>query len=179
MTGEPTPAGDLRGSVRQAIHDLAEVAQWLPGVTADESGRGARILERLSEELAESAAMVRALSGRPAQAPGYTFAAIATAFGQEGDFGSWLATVLCHAAARRGGSSVFVAGRPGSWEPGLLLHLVPFSVGPGDEWLAAYIAGDDGGVVVVRPATPGELAAGLAEVPDADGAGEQAPGGDQ
>ena len=161
MTGERGPAGDLGGRLRQSLADLAEVMQRLPGMSLDESGRAARILERLSEELAESAAMVRALPGRPAEAPGHPFAAIAaitTASSQEPNFGGWLAAVLCHAAARRGGTSVFVAGRPISWEAGLLLQLVHGTAGPDDEWLAAYVASESGGGLVVHAAGPGELA---------------------
>lgn len=34
----------------------------------------------------------------------------------EGDFGSWLASVLTIAAAQLGSASALTAGRPGSWE---------------------------------------------------------------
>jgi len=63
-----TPAGDLRGTVQQAIADLVEVSQWLPGQTPGEATRAAATLDRLSQELAEAAAMTRALPGRPARA---------------------------------------------------------------------------------------------------------------
>jgi GntR family transcriptional regulator len=72
MSGDhpAAPAHDLRETVQQAITDLAEVAQWLPGVTPDEAGHAAAILERLSEETAEAAAMIRALPARPPAATG-------------------------------------------------------------------------------------------------------------
>jgi hypothetical protein len=70
-TGEPTPeVATIAESVRSVQTDLADVAKYLPGDTM----RNARILDRLSEELAEIAGMVRALPGRPEWQRGYALA---------------------------------------------------------------------------------------------------------
>jgi hypothetical protein len=120
-----TPAADLRGTVQQAIADLAEVGQRLPAVTAGDAGRAAATLDRLSEEMAEAAAMARALPAEPSPQAGHTFAAAAailTAARHEPDFAGWLATVLRSAARER--DTPLVARPPGSWEAWLLLQLL-------------------------------------------------------
>jgi hypothetical protein len=137
---QPTAAEDLRGSIEQTTSDLAEVADRLPG-DSTESEPVARILDRLAEECAEAAAGVRALPGRPREEPGHTFAAVAaitTAAGAEHDLAGWLANVLATVAARLGSTRALVAGRPGSWEAGLVLGLVQGTVGPDDEALGDY-----------------------------------------
>jgi len=60
-----SPAAQLLGSVRQTAADLLEVTGMLPGLDDEEREHRARILERLSEELAEAAVLTRALPGRP------------------------------------------------------------------------------------------------------------------
>ena len=92
MTGEAagTPADDLAASIRQAITDLSSL-------TADKPSRAAAILGRLSGDLARTAAMARALPGRPPAVPAHTFAAataIRTAMRKEDDLSRWLATIL-------------------------------------------------------------------------------------
>jgi hypothetical protein len=119
------PADDLPGTVQQAIADLAEVAQWLPGVTHDEVDRAAAALDRLAEEIAEAAAMVRALPAEPAPQAGHTFAAagaLATAVRHESDFASWLASVL-RTLAREPGTAL-TTSQPGSWDAWLLRQLI-------------------------------------------------------
>jgi hypothetical protein len=120
-----TPAGDLRGTLQQALSDLAEVRQWLPGVTDEEAERAAGILDRLSEETAEAAAMTRALPGRPPDQAGHTFAATAailTAAQYEPDFPAWLTAVLRSTARERG--TPLIASPPGSRAAWLLLQLI-------------------------------------------------------
>jgi hypothetical protein len=119
------PADELRGTVQQALADLSEVAQWLPGGTIGEAGLAAVILDRLAEEMAEAAAMVRALPAEPAPQAGHTFAAaaaLATAVQQEPDFASWLTTLL-RTLARQPGTAL-TANQPGSWDAWLLRQLV-------------------------------------------------------
>jgi hypothetical protein len=126
-----TPAVDLAEHIGQLIADLADVAQ-LPADGA-EAEPVARIFDRLSEDSAEAAAMVRALPGRPSEAAGHTFAALGaviTAAGSEHDFGGWLADVLTRTAAHYGSADHLVMGRSGSWEASHVLRLVTGTAGP-------------------------------------------------
>jgi hypothetical protein len=135
-----TPANDLPESVRQTVTDLMEVCQRLPMDSA-EAEPVAKIMDRLSEECAEAAAMLRALPDRPADRPGYTFAAAAAvtrAAEGEHDFGRWLAAILCQAAAHLGSSAALVAGRSGGWEAEAVLALVQGTAGFRDEHLSAW-----------------------------------------
>ena len=128
----PTPADDLLETVHQAVTDLAEVCQRLP-VDPAKAERVAKIMDRLGEECAEAAAMLRALPGRPAERPGYSFAALAaiiTAAEAEHDFGGWLADLLCRAAAFLGSADHLVMGRSGSWEAQHVTALVRQTAGP-------------------------------------------------
>ena len=61
--------------------------------------------------------------------------AVESAVRAEHDFGGWLADVLARAAARFGSSDALIAGRPGSWEAGLINSLVKGTVGWNDEYL--------------------------------------------
>ena len=138
------PAGapeiDFIEAVGSVVADLIEVAGRLP-VPAEQAERSAKILDRLAEELAEAAAMLRALPGQPREAPGYTFAAAAavtTAAETEHDFGGWLAGILCQAAAHLGSSEHLVMGRSGSWEATHVLGLVRGTAGWQDEHLSSY-----------------------------------------
>jgi hypothetical protein len=86
-------------------------------------------------------AAVTTLTGIPPGAGSYTAAAVSavtTAVGKEHDFAGWLGAVLCAAAARLGSSDALIAGRPGSWEAGLVRHLVCGTAGWDDEHLAGY-----------------------------------------
>ncbi|HEY4852235.1 MAG TPA: hypothetical protein VII22_15710 [Streptosporangiaceae bacterium] len=128
----PTPADDLLEQVRQAVTDLAEVCQRLP-VDPAEAERVAKIMDRLGEECAEAAAMLRALPNRPAERPGYSFAALAaiiTAAEAEHDLSGWLADLLCRAAAYLGSADHLVMGRSGSWEAQHVTALVRQTAGP-------------------------------------------------
>jgi hypothetical protein len=64
--------------------------------------------------------------------------AILDAVRAEHDFGGWLASVLATAAAELGSSTALIAGRPGSWEAGLVEQLVRGTVGWDDDYLANY-----------------------------------------
>ncbi len=126
------PGLDFIETVSAALTDLIELVQSLP-VPADQAERTAKILDRLGEELAGAAAMVRALPGQPREAPGYTFAALAaviTAAEAEHDFGGWLADLLCRAAAFLGSAEHLVMGRSGSWEAQHVTALVRQTAGP-------------------------------------------------
>ena len=70
--------------------------------------------------------------------PPYTsraVAAITQAARAEHDFPGWLAGVLAAAAGQLGSGYALIAGRPGSWEAGLVEQLVHGTVGYGDEYL--------------------------------------------
>lgn len=69
---------------------------------------------------------------------GRALAAIGEAAATEQDFAGWLAVVLARAAAARGGSYALTAGRPGSWEALLVIHLIRGTVGWDDEYLSDY-----------------------------------------
>jgi hypothetical protein len=137
----PTAAGDLLEHVRQLITDLVEVCQRLP-IDRAEPEPVARVMDRLAEECAEAAAMIRALPGRPRDVPGYTFAAAAAvtaAAEAERDFGGWLAAICCQAAARLGSAAALVAARPGGWEAEAVLTLVQGTCP--DDQLSRYSGG--------------------------------------
>jgi hypothetical protein len=128
-----TAVYDLQGTLEHALSDLAEVRYRLPGVTAAEAGRVARVLDRLSEEMAEAAAMTRALPASPPGQAGHTFAAAAalrTAAAAEPDFAAWLTAVL-RPLAREPGATL-TPSPPGSWNAWLLRQLIQGSpAGPG------------------------------------------------
>jgi hypothetical protein len=54
------------------------------------------------------------------------------------DFAGWLAGALARAAARLGSTEALLAGRPGSWEAGLVRQILAGTVGEDDEYLAQY-----------------------------------------
>jgi hypothetical protein len=54
------------------------------------------------------------------------------------DFAGRLATALAHVAARHGSTGALTARRPGSWEAGLVDHLVRGTTGWNDEDLSHY-----------------------------------------
>jgi len=116
-----TPARDLQDTLQQSLNDLVEVKQWLAVVDVHEAEGAALILDRLSEEMAEAAAMTRALPGRPADEAGHTFAtaaALTTAVRIEPDFACWLAGVLASVARQPG--AMLTASPPRSWNAWLL-----------------------------------------------------------
>jgi hypothetical protein len=65
-------------------------------------------------------------------------AALTAAVQHEHDFAGWLADALAAVAARHGSSYALVAGRPGSWEAGLVTQLVRGTIGWDDEHLDSY-----------------------------------------
>jgi len=128
-------------TIQSIITDLADVANARPEPGEAEARSAVRLAEETAEETAEVAAMIRALPGRPPEVAGHTHAAveaIVTAVSEEQDFGGWLGSVLCRAAARLGSSEALIAGRPGSWEASLVYQLVAGTVGPDDEFLSRY-----------------------------------------
>jgi hypothetical protein len=121
------PAGNLRGTVEQALTDLAVVEQHLSGATAGQARQDAGILERLAGELAEAAAMIGSLPGHPSRgAQGRTLAAVtvlAAGVRREPDAAAWVAGVL-RAAAREPGAAALTAAPPPSWEAWLIRQLI-------------------------------------------------------
>jgi hypothetical protein len=133
QTSSSKPIDDLQQHAQDLVSDLVAAVQALPPVGSDERHRLGRIFDRLSEDCAEGAALVRALPGRPADRPGHTYAALAaviTAAEAEHDFGGWLADLLCRAAAHFGSADHLVMGRSGSWEAQQVTALVLGTAGP-------------------------------------------------
>jgi hypothetical protein len=65
----PIPAqAEARLTIRGVMTDLLEVSERLP-VPAEQAERVARILQRLSEEIAEAAGMLRAAVNTPPEPP--------------------------------------------------------------------------------------------------------------
>lgn len=133
---DPTtsPETTVKETAGATATDLAELAAILPGDTA----ASARVADKLSEELAELAQMLRALPGRPAAMSGHDFqllAALRTAHARSEDIGETIARALARLAAELGSSFAVLANRPGSWEASSVRELLRGTVGPGDEHL--------------------------------------------
>src|SRR5260221_7867764 len=87
------PEITLLETAAAAAADLADLAGELPG----DVGRSAQVADRLSEELAELAQMIRSLPGRPAEARGHDWqllAALRTAHTVGEDVGETIARAL-------------------------------------------------------------------------------------
>jgi hypothetical protein len=136
------PAATLRETVWSVSVDAGEIARRLPG---DDSN--ARVLDKLSEELAEAAQAHRALPGRPAPMSGHDYVllmALRTAHAAGEDVGETIARALARLAAELGGMWQVLANRPRSWEARLVADLLQGTVGPGDENLPPYGPGAGG-----------------------------------
>ena len=128
-----SPETTLAESASAAAADLAELAAGLPG----DAFRTAEIADRISEEVAEVASMIRSLPGRPRPAAGHVHQAIAafrTAIADGEDIGEFIATALALLAAEIGGPGAVIANRPGSWEAAHVAALLSGTVGPEDEF---------------------------------------------
>jgi hypothetical protein len=130
------PETTLRETVYSVSVDAAELAGQLPG-----DDTSARMLDRLSEELAEAAAMFRSLPGRPVEARGHDWqllAALRTAHMAGEDVRETIARALARLAAEVGGSFEVIKARPGSSEAALIAELLRGMVGPDDENLPVF-----------------------------------------
>lgn len=108
----------------------------------------ARMLDRLSEEVAEAASMARALPGRPPSMSGHDtqlLAALRSAHAAGEDVAEAIARGLARLAAELGGSTKVLANRPGSWEAAHVAELLRGTLGPDDEDLPMYGIGGAGG----------------------------------
>jgi hypothetical protein len=137
----PPPAGPettLRETVWSVSVDAAELARHLPGDDA-----GSRVLDKLSEELAEAAQAHRALPRRPAEMSGHDYqllGALRTAHAAGEDVAETIARALARLAAELGGSFEVLKARSSSWEAALIAELLRGTVGPDDENLPMYRA---------------------------------------
>ncbi len=125
-------------SVRSVLTDLGELDLADTGTQRDGT---AVILDRLSEELAEAAAMLRALPARPAALAGYDrqlLAALRTSHQSGEDIGKTIARALARLAAELGGSFEVLKNRPDSWEAERVADLLRGTAGPDDEHLALF-----------------------------------------
>jgi hypothetical protein len=140
-----SPEVTVRESVHAVLADLAELD--LPGANQDHRAGNAVILDRLAEELAEGAAMLRALPGRPAPMSGHDFALLAalrTSHAAGEDVAETIARALARLAAGLGGSRQVLRNRPGSWEASAVRQLLAGTVGEDDSHLPAYGPGAGG-----------------------------------
>jgi hypothetical protein len=137
------PEVTLVGSAAATLADLRDLVAALPSPSArpGDAARAARIADRLAEELAECAAMLRALPGHPAALAGYDhqlLAALRTSHRSGEDIAKTTAHALARLAAELGSSVQVVANRPGSREAGLVIGLLSGTVGPHDENLGMF-----------------------------------------
>jgi hypothetical protein len=96
------PEATLRETVWSVSVDAAELARRLPDDDAS-----ARVLDKLSEELAEAAQAHRALPGRPVPMPGHDYqllGALRSARAAGEDVGEAIARALARLAAETGGT---------------------------------------------------------------------------
>jgi hypothetical protein len=136
------PEATLREAAYAAAVDLAELARHLPGDASNAS-----VLDKISEEAAEAAAMLRALPARPAAMSGWDYqllAGLRTAHAAREDIGETIARALARLAAELGGSRQVLTNRPGSWEASAVRELMRGTVGPDDEAIDAYGPGAGG-----------------------------------
>ena len=137
MNDHPTPETTLTETASAALADLADLAAILPG----DAARNAKVADRLAEELAEVAAMIRALPGRPSAASGHDFqilSGLRTAHAAGEDVAETIARALARLAAELGSSWAVLANRPGSWEAGHIRGLLAGTVGDDDDGLPQY-----------------------------------------
>jgi hypothetical protein len=130
------PADDLAGSIAETLHDLSELAAVMPGSDEGQRRGNAVIADRLAEECAEAAAMIRSLPGRPAAMSGHDrqmLAALRRAHDEGEDVAETIARALARLAADLGSAAVVVGNRPGSWEAALITRLLAGTVGETDD----------------------------------------------
>jgi ABC-type transporter Mla subunit MlaD len=134
----PSPAETtLRETASAAAADLAELADRLPG----DIRRSAGVADRISEEVAEVAAMIRSLPGRPAEMSGHDcqmLAALRTAHAAHEDVAEFVARGLARLAAELGSTEAVLSNRSGSWEAGHVRGLLHDTVGEDSEALPMY-----------------------------------------
>src|SRR5260370_4440335 len=136
---DPTtsPETTVKETATATATDLAELAAILPG----DATANARVADKLSEELAELAGMLRALPARPAGMSGHDYqllAALRTAHATGEDVGETIARGLVRLAAELGGSAAVLRNRPGSWEASIAGMLLTRTLDEGDEGLGMY-----------------------------------------
>jgi hypothetical protein len=139
-SGETT----LRESAAASAIDAADLAAGLASGAIDDPAHAALIADRLSEEYAEAAQMLRELPGCTVEARGsdwQVLAGLRTAHARGEDLGQTIARALARLAAELGSTDAVLANRPGSWEAAALGDLLRGTVGPDDEnigdWRAA------------------------------------------
>jgi hypothetical protein len=130
-TPAPDPAATLRETVWSVSVDAAQLARQLPG-----DDTTARVLDQLSEELAEAAQARRALPGRPIPASGRDWqllGALRSAHAEGEDVAEFIARGCAHLSWELGGSWHVTENRPGSWEADLIGQLLEGTTGPGPD----------------------------------------------
>jgi hypothetical protein len=129
----PRPEATLRETVWSVSVDAAELARHLPGDDAS-----ARVLDKLSEELAEAAQAHRALPGRPAAMSGHDYqllTALRTAHAAAEDVAEFIAHGCARLAAELGSTCAVLSNRDGSWEASHVAELLRGTVGDDlDAW---------------------------------------------
>jgi hypothetical protein len=124
------PQATLRETVWSVSVDAGELARRLPGDDAN-----ARVLDKLSEELADGAQAHRALPSRPREMSGHDYqilTALRSAHAAGEDVAETIARALARLAAELGGTWQVLRNRPGSWEAAHVAELLRGTVGGGD-----------------------------------------------
>jgi hypothetical protein len=133
------PDVTIRESAAATLADFTDLTGELPGDTA----RSALAADRISEEVSELAAMLRALPARPAAMSGHDhqmLAALRSAHRGGFDVGETVARALARLAAELGSSDAVLRNRPGSWEASHIAALLAGEVGADDQYLDMYRA---------------------------------------
>jgi len=137
QSGPAGPETTVRETAAAAATDLADLASQLPG----DAAANARVADKLSEEVAELAQMLRALPARPTPMSGHDYqilAGLRTAHAAHEDVGETVARALAHLAAELGSGAAVLRNRPGSWEAGLVRQLLAGTVGEDDSQLPVF-----------------------------------------
>jgi hypothetical protein len=140
VPSQDSPEVTLAESAKAAAADAALLAAGIPG---DDPALLALMADRLSEELAETGLMLRALPGRPAEGiSGHDhqlLAGLRSAHAAGEDLGETLGRALARLAAELGGIGRVTSNRPGSWEASLVDQLARGTAG-GDSYLDEHRA---------------------------------------
>jgi hypothetical protein len=139
MTEDPREFGLTAADLREAAAALYPPDDY-PRPGQPDWGHSTRVrYGRIRSRLRGLADAIEAppLTHSPAAYTDQAVAAVTTAAQREHDFGGWLSLVLCRAAAQLGSLDALTAGRPGSWEAGLVDALAR-GLAFDDEGLADY-----------------------------------------
>jgi hypothetical protein len=136
VSQESQNSATVRETARAAATDLADLAALVP---ADGT---AAVADKLSEECAELAQMIRSLPGRPAEglsgSDAQILSGLRTAHAAGEDIAETIARACARLAHELGSVYAPLSNREGSWEAAILAQLIRGTVGEGGEGLDLY-----------------------------------------